>query len=77
MTYLIDFNKYERFIYKQLSSMMHQIFIGYQQNDCVGQNFSQCLKMLLQLRRTMMMTRFTFFRLIFHVFRSMFLETCN
>merc|ERR1712228_1150107 len=51
VTHLIEFNDYERFIYKQLSSLMNKIFVGYQENNSVGKNFSQCLKMLLQLRQ--------------------------
>ena len=48
--YDIEFNKYERFIYDQLSNLMNRIFSGYQKNNSIGKNFSKCLKMLLQLR---------------------------
>ena len=51
ITHLIEFSEYERFIYKQLSSLCNKIFTGYQENNSVGKNFSQCLKMLLQLRQ--------------------------
>eukprot|EP01083_Nonionella_stella_P075343 204801_1 len=52
ITHLIEFTSYERFIYNQLSSLMNKIFCGYQKNNSVGRNFSQCLKMLLQLRQS-------------------------
>ena len=48
--YEIEFNKYERFIYDQLKNLMNKIFNGYQRDNAIGKNFSQCLKMLLQLR---------------------------
>merc|ERR1719242_524247 len=51
VTHLIEFNEYERFIYRQLSSLCNKIFTGYQESNSVGKNFSQCLKMLLQLRQ--------------------------
>ena len=50
ITHDIEFNKYERFIYDKLKNLMNKIFIGYQKNNSIGKNFSQCLKMLLQLR---------------------------
>ena len=48
----VTFSEYERFIYEQLKALMNQIFVGYQQTGSVGKHFTQCLKMLLQLRQS-------------------------
>jgi len=52
VTHSVKFSDYERFIYQQLKTLMNQIFSGYQRTNSVGKHFSQCLKMLLQLRQS-------------------------